>query len=44
MNQSEITELRKATLVKLPAQEETIKDLENRLNDMQYDLQVNNAE
>lgn len=44
MNQSEITELREATLVKLPAQEETIKDLENRLNDMQYDLQVNDAE
>ena len=44
MNQSEIIELRETTLVKLPAQEETIKDLENRLNDMQYDLQVNDAE
>ena len=34
INQNEIAELRDATLVKLPAQEETIKDLENRLNDM----------
>ena len=38
VNDDEITELREKVEVELPAQKETIKELDGRMNDMAYEL------